>query len=289
MNIALKANIYHPEIETLLNRCLDQVRSRGVKAWVHSDILALVKDRSGVVLIEEEGIPPEVNLVIALGGDGTVLGVARSVGEREIPIFAVNLGNFGFLTSSSVDNFVPDLDRILAGNFEVEDRMVLKAEISGSNGTVYSSTALNDIVLHKGTLARPIVLNIKAGGEQVGFFPADGVIVSTPTGSTAYSLSAGGPIIYPLMDAITITPICPHTLAVRPLVVPSNIPVSLSELSAHQEVILTFDGQLSRNVSEENIILVTRASHVTKMIKPFEGSFFSRLRGKLKWGERERI
>lgn len=288
MNIALKANLYHPDIRELLNRCLAQIDSRGMRVLVHGDILRLLDDRDRVELIPDESIPGDVELVIALGGDGTVLGAARSVGELEIPILAVNLGNFGFLTSSSLAEFPSHLDRITAGDFQVEDRMVLKAVVSCSDGSVHSFTALNDIVLHKGTRARPIVLNIKAGGDQVGFFPADGVIVSTPTGSTAYSLSAGGPILYPLMDAVAVTPICPHTLAVRPLVVPSDIPVTLTELSGHQEVILTVDGQLSLNISEEDVILVTRAPYVTKMVKPFDGSFFSRLRGKLKWGERER-
>ena len=201
----------------------------------------------------------------------------------------MNLGNFGFLTTTSLAEYEGHFERILAGDFTVEERMMLHTEVSCPEGTVKSYTALNDIVLHKGALARPIVIDIKVADDLVGVFPADGVIVSTPTGSTAYSLSAAGPILYPLMNAICITPICPHTLAVRPLVVPADYPVTLSEQSSHQDVIVTVDGQLSHNIREEDRVLVTRSEDVTLLVRPFEGSFFSLLRSKLKWGERERI
>jgi len=288
MNIALKANLHNPNIATPLALCLDQLAQRGVKPWVHADLLEFVQDRSRVELIDGEGLPRGTELMLALGGDGTVLGAARCVGETQVPIFAVNLGNFGFLTTCAFIELPECLDRILAGNFTVEERMVLKARVSHADGSEQVYHALNDFVLHKGGRTRPIVLNIQAGGDQVGFFPADGVIVSTPTGSTAYSLSAGGPILFPTMDAVAITPICPHSLAVRPLVVPSDIPLILTEMSAHQEVLLTVDGQMSSRIIEEDVIHVSRAAHVTRMVKPFEGTFFSRLRGKLKWGERER-
>lgn len=288
MNIALKANLYHTDIRSPLGICLDRLISRGVNVRVHADLLPFIPDKSRVELIEGEGLPAGLDMLIALGGDGTVLGAARCAGESQIPIFAVNLGNFGFLTTCTFGEFEERLDRVLAGDYKVEDRMVLKARIVHADGSEQSYRALNDFVLHKGGRARPIVLNIQAGGDQVGFFPADGVIVSTPTGSTAYSLSAGGPIIFPSMDAVAITPICAHSLAVRPLVVPSDIPITLTELSSHQEVLLTVDGQMSSRIIEEDVIHVQRASHVTRMVKPFEGSFFSRLRGKLKWGERER-
>jgi NAD+ kinase len=287
MNIALKANIYHKDIGPQVNRCLDYLLGKGVKVWVAGELKKFIRGRS-LPMIEGPGLPAEISLILALGGDGTVLAAARMAGTSEVPIFAVNLGNFGFLTTSSLDEFAGDFERILKGDYQVEERMMLQAEVISPDGQKVTYTALNDLVLHKGSLARPIVIDLKAGEELLGVFPCDGVIVSTPTGSTAYSLSAGGPILYPLMDAIAITPICPHTLAVRPLVVPAAVPISLEEQSSHQDVMLTVDGQMSLNIREEDRIVITKASHVTHLIKPFSGSFFFRLRSKLKWGERER-
>jgi len=287
MNIALKANIFHKDAEFQLNRCLDHLIGKGVGVWVHRELVPLIGQRSLPVL-DEKGIPEEVSMMVALGGDGTVLSAARLVGESELPIFGVNLGHFGFLTTSSLEDFISDLDRILGGDYKSEERMVLEARVVSPRGDESRYTALNDFVLHKGALTRPIVIDLRAGDDQVGVFPADGVIIATPTGSTAYSLSANGPILYPLMHAVAITPICPHTLAVRPLVVPVEIPITVSELSSHRDVLLTVDGQESRSISEEDRIVVGRAPFVTRLVKPFEGSFFFRLRSKLKWGERER-
>jgi len=280
-------NLYHKDIEQQINCCLDHLLGKGVSVWVDKELAEIVRERS-LPVIDSEGLPEDISLIIALGGDGTVLGASRLAGTSQVPIYAVNLGNFGFLTTSSLEEFADHFERILQGEFEVEERMMLKADVIGPEGSVTIYTALNDLVLHKGSLARPIEIDLKVGDDVVGIFPADGVVISTPTGSTAYSLSAGGPILFPLMNAIAVTPICPHTLAVRPLVVPAEYPISLSEKSGHRDVVLTVDGQIIHKVREEDRLLVTRASHVTRMVKPFEGSFFLRLREKLKWGERER-
>lgn len=287
MNIALKVNLYHKDVEQQINCCLDHLLGKGVSVWVDKELAEIVRERS-LPVIDSEGLPEDISLIIALGGDGTVLGASRLAGTSQVPIYAVNLGNFGFLTTSSLEEFADHFERILQGEFEVEERMMLKADVIGPEDSVTIYTALNDLVLHKGSLARPIEIDLKVGDDVVGVFPADGVVISTPTGSTAYSLSAGGPILFPLMNAIVVTPICPHTLAVRPLVVPAEYPISLSEKSGHRDVVLTVDGQIVHKVREEDRLLVTRASHVTRMVKPFEGSFFLRLREKLKWGERER-
>ena len=287
MNIALKANIYHKDAEQHVKQCLEHLLGKGASVWVENELAEMVRDRSLPVL-DGEDLPEDISLIIALGGDGTVLAASRLAGKSQVPIYAVNLGNFGFLTTSSLGEFTNHFERILAGEFEVEERMMLKADVISPESSVTAYTALNDLVLHKGALARPIEIDLKVGDYLVGVFPADGVIISTPTGSTAYSLSAGGPILFPLMNAIAVTPICPHTLAVRPLVVPAEYPISLSEKSGHRDVILTVDGQIIHKVREEDRLLVERASNVTCLVKPFEGSFFSRLREKLKWGERER-
>ncbi|OGG06869.1 MAG: hypothetical protein A3F83_10030 [Candidatus Glassbacteria bacterium RIFCSPLOWO2_12_FULL_58_11] len=287
MNIVLKVNIYHKDVESQIGPCLDYLLEKKVGIWVGAE-LAGIFHRPSFQVFEEGHPPPGLSLIVAFGGDGTVLAASRVDGIFGVPILAVNLGNFGFLTTSSLEEFRAHFERILAGDYAVEERMMLKAEVVSAEGQVSSFTALNDVVLHKGSLARPILIDLKTGEDLVGVFPADGVIISTPTGSTAYSLSAGGPILYPQMNAIAITPICPHTLAVRPLVVPADYPVSLSEQSKHQDVMLTVDGQLSHSIKEEDRVIVTRSPQVTRLVKPFEGSFFSRLRGKLKWGERER-
>ncbi len=288
MNIALRANRFHPEIELQLGRCLDYLLGRGLGVWIDEGLQGLAGGRALPSLPPEGALPPEISMIFALGGDGTVLAAARLAGSSEVPIFAVNLGNFGFLTTSNLAEFPRHFDRILAGDYEVEERMNLKAVVLGPEGEGERFFALNEFVLHKGALARPIVIDVRADDDHVGMFPCDGVIVTTPTGSTAYSLSAGGPILYPLMNAMAITPICPHTLAVRPLVVPAEIPIVLSERSRHQDVILTVDGQNNRSIGEDDRVLITRAEHVTRLVRPFEGSFFFRLRSKLKWWERER-
>ncbi|MBW7995030.1 MAG: NAD(+)/NADH kinase [Candidatus Glassbacteria bacterium] len=288
MNIALKANIYHKDLRRELERCLDFLADKGVDVWIGSELTEFVPGRNLPVLDSDKGLPEDISLVLALGGDGTVLAAARQAVGTRVPVFSVNLGHFGFLTASSLEEFPEHFERVMSGDYEVEERMMLAAEVISPGGGTRSFTALNDVVLHKGALARPILIDIKAGDDLVGVFPADGVIVSTPTGSTAYSLSAAGPILFPLMNAIAVTPICPHTLAVRPFVVPAEYPVTLCERSSHQDVLLTVDGQLGVSVREEDVVRVTRSADVTLLVKSFEGSFFSLLRSKLKWGERER-
>ncbi len=287
MNIALKANILHQNVGQELDRCLGFLESRGVGVRVSEELVRFLPGRDLPVIAQGQPLPKDISLVLALGGDGTVLAAARMAVGSRVPVFSVNLGNFGFLTTSSLEEFPEHFKRILEGDYEVEERMMLSAEISGRDGATRNFTALNDVVLHKGALARPILIDIKAGDDLVGVFPADGVIVATPTGSTAYSLSAAGPILFPLMNAIAVTPICPHTLAVRPFVVPAEYPVTLSEQSSHHDVLLTVDGQLSEPVGDEDIVRVTRSADVTLLVKSFKGSFFSLLRSKLKWGERE--
>ncbi len=287
MNIALKANILHKNVRQELERCLGFLDARGVGVWISEELAEFLPGRNLPIIVSGQALPGEISLVLALGGDGTVLAAARMAVGSRVPIFSVNLGNFGFLTTSSLDEFPEHFERILEGDYEVEERMMLSAEIVSRDGATRRFTALNEIVLHKGALARPILIDIKAGDDLVGVFPADGVIVSTPTGSTAYSLSAAGPILYPLMNAMAVTPICPHTLAVRPFVVPAEYSVTLSERSSHHDVLVTVDGQISEPVREEDKIRVTRSGDVTLLVKSFKGSFFSLLRSKLKWGERE--
>ena len=289
MKVVIKANIFHQNAGERIRRCLDHLDKKGATICVHRDMLPFIDGRDYKIVSTVDDIPADTELAIALGGDGTVLSTARLIADRQLPIYGANLGNFGFLTTSALEDFESDFERIISGDFEIDDRMVIRAELIGNGGRRREFFALNDLVLHKGAISRPIVISLEAGNDLVGAFPADGVIISTPTGSTAYSLSAGGPIMYPQMQAVTITPISAHSLAVRPLCIPAEIPITLMEKSKHEEVLLTIDGQENVKVTEEDRIVITRAGYIARLVRPFEGSFFDRLRSKLKWGEREKI
>src|SRR5690606_37465050 len=191
----------------------------------------------------------EVDLLLTLGGDGTLLRGARMVARSGVPVLGINLGHLGFLTSLSPEEMDAGLDRLMAGNTLLDERMVLEIRAEAADGTVHSSAlAINDAVLHRAGVARMLRLAVYVHGEEVGTYSADGIILSTPTGSTAYSLSAGGPIVAPVVDCIIATPICPHTLAVRPLILSAAETVTVEVLSPTEELILTVDGQERANL-----------------------------------------
>jgi NAD+ kinase len=229
-----------------------------------------------------------VDMVVALGGDGTMLSVARRVGDSGIPIFGINLGGLGFLTTSSLQELFPSFENIVSGDFSTEERMVLKVDTWNEKGEKRLLYGLNDVVISKGAFSRIIDLKVFVGNEEVGEFKSDGIIVSTPTGSTGYSLSAGGPIIFPTMKVILVTPICPHTLAVRPFVIPDDWPVTI-DLGNHRtkDIMLTVDGQIGESLEIGKKVIVSRGDHNINFVKPYGRSFFSLLQSKLKWIARE--
>ena len=220
-------------------------------AWLHERKIEVLIDNEtqdciGAVTpaVEREVMAGKVDLIVVLGGDGTLLSAARALGSHKVPILAVNLGGLGFLTSVTLDQLYPMLEQVLAGQHRTGERMMLEAEVLHSGKTSERHTALNDAVANKGALARMLDFDVSVDGEHVGRYRADGLIVATPTGSTAYSLAAGGPIIHPGLDAFVITPICPHMLTNRPLVIPDTSRVEISVAASDEAVYLTLDGQV---------------------------------------------
>jgi NAD+ kinase len=225
----------------------------------------------------------QADLLIVLGGDGTLLSMARAVGELGIPLVGVNLGDLGFLTATTLEEMIPALEALLRGEMVIEERMLLLTRVRRGGEVVGEWLALNDAVITKAAMSRIINLSVSIGGQHAILYRADGLIVSTPTGSTAYSLSAGGPILYPTMDGIVLTPICSHTLTNRPVVVPGEHRVEITLLTP-QEVMLTIDGQIGFGLREHDVVEVGRAPSAIRLVR-FK-DFFSVLRTKLKWGER---
>jgi NAD+ kinase len=229
--------------------------------------------------------PEDLDVLLTLGGDGTLLRGARLVAQHNVPVLGVNLGRLGFLTSAGFDEFDAAISALFAGDYWLDIRSTLDLHVTGANGAE-SFFALNDAVVHKGGLARVIRLAVHVGPDhqEVGTYTADGIILSTPTGSTAYSLSAGGPIVVPSLDCIIATPICPHTLVVRPLVLPMDMELTVTPLPGADEVILTVDGQDGAELHPGEKLQVRKGSTIVRLIRLPGQSFFTTLRRKLHWG-----
>lgn len=228
-----------------------------------------------------------LDALITCGGDGTLLRGARLMGAQEIPILGVNLGRVGFLTSVTRDTLDPALEALVAGTYLIERRQALRAGIRDAEGETRSTQmAVNDVAVHKGGVARVIRVNVHIQGENVGPYSADGIIVATPTGSTAYSLSAGGPIVVPGVEAMLVTPIAAHTLAVRPLVVPASYRIVIEPIAGwSDDLLVSFDGQTGSTLAPGESVEVCRADHRVCLIRLGEEGFFGRMRQKLQWGD----
>lgn len=236
--------------------------------------------------IEIEKIGEGAQLIIVLGGDGTLLSVCRASIGREVPILGVNLGGLGFLTEASVEELMDAFKDLIGGNYEVTQRMMLFVSVVRKNDTIFEFHVLNDAVITKDALARIIEIETHVGEEYITTFRADGVIFSTPTGSTGYCLSAGGPIVYPTIRTIVIIPICPHTLTNRPLILPEDAEVTAILKSKDERVILTLDGQVGFPLEYGDEVKIKKSPIVTKLVKSPRKTYFEILRNKLKWGER---
>jgi len=236
------------------------------------------------VLVNE--VSKQTDLVIALGGDGTILKAARQVSGFNLPVLGVNLGGFGFLAGVSLSDLYPTLTIILQKRFTTVERMLLRSEVIRKGRTVGKFLALNDVVVKDGITARVIKLRLEVNNQYVATYVGDGLIVSTPTGSTAYSLAASGPIVHPDLSLIILSPICPHTLALRPLIISSNDAVRIWVEADHAEVILTMDGQENICLKLGDLIQVKKAKERLKLIVPERKSYYQILRAKLKWGGR---
>jgi NAD+ kinase len=265
---------------------------RALESWLLERGLEVVLGKqaastAGVPVTLRPEIAQKIDLVIVLGGDGTLLGVARAIGSWPVPILGVNLGTLGFLTEIAQDELFETLEEVLAGHFLVEPRMRLDVAVERSDEVVGSYLALNDAVLARTALSRMVDLEASADGAAVTTYYGDGLIVATPTGSSAYSLSAGGPLVLPGVEAIVITPICPHTLTQRPLVLPNNSHV---EIRVHNtrggDVQLTVDGQVGCELREGDRVTVRRSDHPSLLLAPPGRNRFEVMRTKLRWGLR---
>jgi NAD+ kinase len=233
-----------------------------------------------------ESLGAKVDLLIVLGGDGTLLSAARALHGHNVPILAVNLGALGFLTSVTLDELYPVLEQALAGEHISSERMMLEAAVSQNGAAVERQPALNDAVVTKSALARMLDFDVYVDTNHIGRYRADGLIVATPTGSTAYSLAAGGPIIHPDLDAFVITPICPHMLTNRPLVIPGSARVEVDFTAAEEPVYLTLDGQIGLQLGPADRVTITKSPNKVKLVRPPGKTYYEILRSKLRWGER---
>jgi len=233
-----------------------------------------------------ELVPDGSQLIIVLGGDGTLLSAARSIAGRQIPLFAVNLGGLGFLTAITVENLFSELERAFTGGHRIAQRRMLHCELWRDQRMVAQYEALNDVVVNKAALARMIDLDTHVDKNFVCTFKADGLIVSTPTGSTAYSLSAGGPIVFPTVAALCITPICPHMLTNRPVIVPDESEIQIVSLADNESAYLTVDGQVGEPLMRNDAVLCKRSERSLYLVRPPKMMFFDVLREKLSWGQR---
>lgn len=261
--------------------------------------VAIAAPHRGITLYSEPRLEPfwnrkvssfesgHLDALITFGGDGTLLRGARLLGSREIPILGVNLGRVGFLTTATWETLDPALDALVAGRYLTERRQAIRAGIRDAEGETRSTQiAVNDVAVHKGGVARVIRVNVYIQGENVGPYSADGIIVATPTGSTAYSLSAGGPIVVPGVDAMVVTPIAAHTLAVRPLVVPASYRIVIEPIAGwSDDLLVSFDGQTGTTLAPGESVEVCRAEHCVCLIRLGEEGFFGRMRQKLHWGD----
>jgi NAD+ kinase len=280
--IGIICKIGRPEPVEILKEFLPWLRKKGYKVFLDSET-------AGVLNMEgysRAQIPSLVDVVIVLGGDGTMLAVARLVGDKGVPILGVNLGGLGFITEVNRDEIFDAVDKALGGACSIEERIMLTAVVHRHEERIADFVVLNDIVINKGALARIIDLETYINNSYVTTFKADGLIISTPTGSTAYSLSAGGPILYPTLNSIVLTPICPHTLTNRPIVLPDNVAIEIVLRSESEDVFLTLDGQVGFSLKKNDTVEVKKSEFTTKLLMPCERDYFQILRTKLKWGER---
>jgi NAD+ kinase len=246
--------------------------------------LATWFDGKGIRASMDPASAERADLCVVVGGDGTLLAAARMMGDHQVPILAINYGGLGFLTEVTRDEMYPALEGVLAGKTVTRSRMMMEVSVQRDGGAVGTYQALNDVVIHKGTLARIIELEAYVDGQYVSIFRSDGLILSTPTGSTAYNVSAGGPIVHPTMAAIILTPISSHTLTNRPLVLPPESRVEVALRSIPDDVYVTVDGQVGMKLDSRDRVTVRRSERRVQLIAPAGKNFFDVLRDKLKWG-----
>ncbi|HSE24059.1 MAG TPA: NAD(+)/NADH kinase [Pyrinomonadaceae bacterium] len=234
--------------------------------------------------VETDQLAASVDLFLVLGGDGTMIATARLIGDHEVPVLGINYGGLGYLAEFRIEELYLALESILSDNYRLDKRVMLAVEMIRSGEPSMHYRVLNDVVINKSALARIIEIEAYLNQQFVNSFRADGLIISTPTGSTAYNLSAGGPVIFPSMNAVVITPICPFTLSNRPIVVPDDALIELRLKTEKEDVSLTLDGQVGLPLKTEDLVVIRKSKTTFNLIQPMNRNYFDVLRDKLRWG-----
>jgi NAD+ kinase len=269
-----------PEAIQVVKELIGWLKDHKVECVVDAAIAKAVSHPA----LDKQEMAGAVEMVVVLGGDGTLLTAARALHKKQVPILGVNLGGLGFLTEITLAELYPMLEAILRGEYKTDERMLLEARVWRKEKVVDTFQVLNDVVINKGALARIIELETSVDQAYLTTFRADGLVISTPTGSTGYSLSAGGPIVYPSLQSIIITPICPHTMTNRPIIVPNEATITVTLCSADQEVFLTLDGQVGFKMELRDRVEVKKGEGFVRLIKSPSRGYFEVLRQKLMWG-----
>jgi len=283
MNVGVVGNPSYSDLQGFLGRLTAAAPKYGFALFTEERLAEIWPGQRPAVW----GPAVKLDCLLTIGGDGTLLRGARTLQSGNTPILGVNLGRVGFLTTASVQNLEWALDALVRGAYATEARLALVPMIVDKHGkSRREATSLNDVVLHKGGVARVVRFRVSVDGDEVGQYSADGIVVATPTGSTAYSLSAGGPIVVPGVDALVVAAICPHTLAVRPLVVPASVTVTIEPIPPWtEEVLVSFDGQVGTTIQPGERLVVQRAEQPVLLVRLGPEGFFARLRRKLQWGD----
>ena len=281
--VGIYAKKNHPDAEQIASNICERFKLEQIEVLLEDSLAEQIGQVNGYA---EEEIPELVDLIIVLGGDGTLISVARLVGEQNVPIVGVNLGRLGFLTEITRDELPEMLERLIADDYQISDRMMLDAFIHRDDKVVGRFTVLNDVVINKGALARIIDMETYVDGRHLTSYKADGLIISTPTGSTGYNLAAGGPIIYPDINSLLITPICPHMLTNRPIMVWSRSVIEIKVSFEDDVVFFTADGQVGRKLLPGDRVEVRRSKLRTRLVSSPSKDYFEILRTKLNWGQR---
>lgn len=272
------------EIREIVPSLVTWLRERKIEIFIDKETGSIVE--SPAKPLSRNEMPEHVDMVVVLGGDGTLLATARALNRKPVPILAVNLGGLGFLTVITLEELYPTLESVLAGETSVERRVQIEGELVRADEVISSFLALNDVVLNKGAIARILDFDVRVDGRFVSSYKSDGLIVSTPTGSTAYSLAAGGPIVTPAVTAFIVTPICAHTLTNRPLVLPDTAHIEIAVKSQREAAYLTVDGQVGLATHSDDTVRLRKADSCVEIVQPPTKNYFEILRRKLKWGER---
>jgi NAD+ kinase len=272
------------EIREIVPNLVKWLGERGIEAFIDKETGSILESSEKCLTRNE--MPSKADLLLVLGGDGTLLAAARALNRKNVPILGVNLGGLGFLTVIPLEDLYPVLEGVIAGNFRTDRRVQIDGELVRADEILSTFRSLNDVVLNKGAIARILGFDVLVDRTFVSSYKSDGLIVSTPTGSTAYSLAAGGPIVVPAVESFIITPICAHTLTNRPLVLPDKAAIEIIVKSQREAAYLTVDGQMGIAAHNEDIVRLRKADCFVELVQPPDKDYFEILREKLKWGER---